>query len=421
MEQLLQDQSIPHLPKVGDIVQGAILSVSKNEVVMDIDGITTGVIRGRELFDESGVSTHIKTGDLAQATVLELENENGQMELSFRSAGHQQAWEELIRLRNSGEVVDVEIVDANRGGLLVRVGRVDGFLPVSQLSAEHYPRVEGGDKNRILELLQKFVGQLVRVKVIDVNEIDGKLIVSEKAAWAKEHAEIVAGYKVSDVIDGMVTGVVDFGAFVEFGDHLEGLIHISEMAWQRVENPRDIVKVGDKIQAVIIGIDGTKISLSIKRLKDDPWKTAVERYTVGQIVKGKVLKINPFGAFVELDEEIHGLAHISELSTKQIHSANEIVKEGDTREFKIISIEPESHRLGLSVKALTEPTLPTTAEGERVSDPALAGVSLAEPVEATPAIAVEPLAVETPPTPVPDQPVTESTATEPPAPSSPTA
>lgn len=377
MEQLLQDDSLPRLPQVGDIVEAIVLSVSKNEVTLDIGGIASGLVRGKELIDESGETADLKVGDTVSATVLELENESGQMELSFRSAGHQKAWDELLRLQNAGEVIDVPVIDANRGGLMVKVNRIDGFLPVSQLTPEHYPRVEGGDKQRILETLQKFVGQLMRVKVLDVNEADGKLIVSEKAAWAKEQAAIVAGYNAGDVIEGQVTGVVDFGAFVEFGQHLEGLIHISELAWQRVDNPRDLVQVGQPIKAVIIGIDGTKISLSLKRLTEDPWKKAVERYSVGQVVQGKVLKLNPFGAFVELDPEIHGLAHISELSKKQIRAAAEVLKEGDSRAFKIISIDPNAHRLGLSIKALDDGA-PTTAEGERVSDPALAGVSLDE-------------------------------------------
>lgn len=381
LERLLLDETLPTLPNEGDIIQGTILSVSKNEVLVDVNGITTGVVRGRELMDESGETAELKVGDVASATVLEMENEKGQMELSFRSAGHQKAWDELTRLYQTGEVIEVPITDANRGGLMARVGRIEGFLPVSQLAPEHYPRVEGGDKSRILELLQKFVGTNFRVKVLDVNEADGKLIVSEKAAWAKEQASVVSGYNANDVIEGKVTGVVDFGAFVEFGPHLEGLIHISELAWQRVDNPRDILKQGDVVKAMIIGIEGTKISLSLKRLSDDPWKKAVERYSIGQVVDGKVLKLNPFGAFVELDTEIHGLAHISELSKKAVHSAAEVLKEGETRPFKIISIDPNQHRLGLSIKAIDEDGAPTTAEGERVSDPALAGISLEdEPV-----------------------------------------
>ncbi len=382
----MQDDSLPRLPQVGDIIDSTVLSVSKNEVNLDLGGIATGIVRGRELVDESGETANLKAGDRVSATVLEMENEKGIMELSFRSAGHQKAWDELIRLQQTGEIIDVPVLDANRGGLMVKVNHIDGFLPVSQLTAEHYPRVEGGDKQRVLEALQKFTNQLMRVKVLDVNEVDGKLIVSEKAAWAKEQAAIVSNYKAGDVIDGQVTGVVDFGAFVEFGEHLEGLIHISELAWQRVENPRDLVTVGQPIKASIIGIDGTKISLSLKRLTEDPWKKAVERYSVGQVVQGKVLKLNPFGAFVELDAEIHGLAHISELSSKSIRTANEVLKEGDTRTFKIISIDPDAHRLGLSIKQL-EDGAPTTAEGERVSDPALAGVSLEEPKANEPKVA----------------------------------
>lgn len=377
MERLLADQQAPVLPKVGDIIDGTVISVSKNEVLLDLDGIHTGLVRGRELLDESGEYSELKPGVRAAATVLELENEKGLIEMSFRSAGHQKAWGELARLYEAGEIVEVPVTDANRGGLMVHVGRVDGFLPVSQLTPEHYPRVEGGDKSRILELLQGYVGQIFRVKILDANEEDSKLIVSEKAAWAKEQASLVADFKVGDVVEGKVTGVVDFGGFVEFGPHLEGLIHISELAWQRVENPRDLLKVGETVKALIIAIDGTKISLSLKRLTDDPWMKAVERYSVGQVVTGTVLKLNPFGAFVELDTEIHGLAHISELSAKSIKSAGEVLKEGESRNFKIISIDPTQHRLGLSIKQLDDGA-PTTAEGERISDPALAGISLDE-------------------------------------------
>lgn len=356
METLLAEAGQPTLPKTGDIVEGTILSVSKNEAYLDIGGLAIGVIRGRELLDESGMTTSLKVGDAAHATVLELENEKGVMELSFREAGHQKAWTELAEMMGKGMIIGVPVIDANKGGLMTRVGQIEGFLPVSQLTVEHYPRVDGGDKNRIFEMLSKFIGTTMRVKIIDINETDGKLIVSEKAAWEEEQRDVLAQYHVGDVVDGRITGVVDFGAFVEFGPHLEGLVHISELAWQRIDNPRDIIKVGDTVQAKIIGIEGSKISLSMKALIDDPWKEAVKRYTVGQVVPGKVLKINPFGLFVELDKDIHGLAHISELSSKRVSSPGEIAKVGSTLQFKIISIEPEHHRLGLSVKALEDPS-----------------------------------------------------------------
>lgn len=343
------------LPKEGDVIEGKVMSASKNEVLLDIGGVAVGLIRGPELFDESGMYSDLKVGDTVQATVLELENEKGQLELSFREAGHKIAWDELKELMEEGKIVDAIILDANKGGLIVRVGRVSGFLPVSQLTTEHYPRVEGGNKSKILERLATYMGQAFKVKVIDVNEKENKMIVSEKAAWEEAQVEVLSKYKVGDMVEGVVTGVVDFGAFVEFDEGLEGLVHISELAWQRIDDPRDIVKVGDKVKAQIIGIDKSKISLSIRRLHNDPWKEAVTRYNVEQVVRGKVLKLNPFGAFIELDKDIHGLAHISELSWKKINAPSDVLKVGETYDFKILSIEPDDHRLGLSLKATQEP------------------------------------------------------------------
>lgn len=352
-QKLLDSQEF-RIPQPGETVIGKVISASKSEVHLDIDGITTGIIRGHELEDESGQYSHLKVGDTAEATVIDMENEKGIMELSFRFAGHKKAWTELEKMMGVGDVVDAVIREANKGGLLVTVGRVRGFLPVSQLTIEHYPRVEGGNKQRILERLQTYIGKSFKVKIIDVNEAEEKLIVSEKAAWEDQQQEALSQYKVGNMVEGEVSGVVDFGAFVKFGDGLEGLVHISEIAWQRIDDPRDIIKVGDHVKTEIISLDRSKISLSIKKLITDPWKKAAEKYKVGQKVNGKVLKINPFGIFVELDEEIHGLAHISELSHQKISSPNDVVEEGKSYDFKIISMEPNHHRLGLSRKALEE-------------------------------------------------------------------
>lgn len=399
MEQLLKEENLQAFPKVGALVTGTVISLSKSEVHIDVEGIATGVIRGRELFDESGQFSELKTGDEVQATVLDLENEDGEMELSFRSAGHQRAWEELIELMRKKEVLDVVVVDANRGGLLVRVKRIEGFLPVSQLTSEHYPRVEGGDKQRILEMLQKLVSQTLKVKIIDVNERESKLIVSEKAAWEEQRQDLLNQYRVGDVVDGRVTGIVNFGCFVEFGERLEGLVHISELAWQRIEDPRLIVKVGEPIKVMIIGIEGSKISLSRKRLLENPWKLAVEKYTVGQVVEGKVMKLNPYGAFVELDPEIQGLCHISELSWNMVKHPGEIVKADDIRKFKILSIDPDAHRLGLSLKALEEPPdeIKKRLEASAPNLPSAAAESANIKVEETPAApeAAEPLPADT--------------------------
>ncbi|NUM25853.1 MAG: S1 RNA-binding domain-containing protein [Candidatus Buchananbacteria bacterium] len=352
---MLAEGDFIKIPKIGDIIKGVVIDISRSEIRLDIDGLTTGIVRGREFYDESSEYSNLKVGDEVEATVIELENENGEMELSLRFAGHQKAWDNLSGLRDAGEIVKATIVDANKGGLMVKVGKIPGFLPVSQLMPEHYPRVPGGDKNKILDRLKSYVGKDFEVKIIDVNEGEDKLIVSEKAGWEEKQKDVISSYKVGDVIDGKVTAVTDFGVFVEFGDNkLEGLVHISELAWQRIDDPTDFVKVGDKIKAEIINVEGSKIFLSMKKLKADPWTNVGSKYQVGQIVKGKVLKVNPFGLFVELDPDIHGLAHISELSHKPVTDTTEIAKPGEEREFKILSIEPKDHRLGLSIKALTQ-------------------------------------------------------------------
>jgi small subunit ribosomal protein S1 len=354
LEQLLAEHQEIALPAVGSVVEGVVISAENNEVHIDINGLASGVVRGPELIDESGMFTDLRPGDSVSATVLALENEKGELELSFREAGHKKAWDELERMHRDKEVVHGEIVDANKGGLIVRLGNVTGFLPVSQLTVEHYPRVEGANKAKILEKLMQYVGEKFDLMILDVNEADNKLIFSEKAAKFDEQSELLAKYQVGTVVEGVVTGVVDFGAFVEFGEGLEGLVHISELAWQRIDDPKDVIKVGDKVKAQIISIENGKISLSIRRLQEDPWKNVAAKYTVGDVVEGTVLKLNPFGAFVELDQDIHGLAHISELAWKKIQSPDEVLKSGERRKFKIVSIEPDNHRLGLSVKQLTE-------------------------------------------------------------------
>ncbi|MFA6410133.1 MAG: S1 RNA-binding domain-containing protein [Candidatus Buchananbacteria bacterium] len=359
---MLAEGDFIKIPKVGDIVKGQIIDISRSEVRLDIEGLTTGIVRGREFYDESSEYSDLKVGDEVEATVIELENENGEMELSLRFAGHQKVWDGLGELLKSGQIVKAIVTDANRGGLMVKLGKISGFLPVSQLMPEHYPRVPGGEKGKILERLKSYIGKDFDVKIIDVNESEDKLIVSEKASWEEKQKEVIASYKVGDVVEGKVTAVTDFGVFVEFGaDKLEGLVHISELAWQRIDDPADFVKVGDIIKAEIINVEGSKIFLSMKKLKDDPWKSVGEKYKVGQTVKGTVLKVNPFGLFVELDPDIHGLAHISELSDKPLTDPREIAKPGDVLDFKVLSLEPNNHRLGLSVKALKEKT-PRVAE-----------------------------------------------------------
>lgn len=374
---LLLDEKYLNIPKEGDVVKGTVVGVGRREVRLDIGGITIGVIRGRELFAEAAEYRNLEPGDEVEATVMELENENGEVELSFRFAGQQKAWEELRTLFTTGEPVQVKVLEANKGGLIVRVNHINGFLPVSQLAPDHYPRVTGGDKNKILERLKSYVGQMFTVKLLDVNENEEKLILSEKTIWEDKQKNVIAQFNVGDTVEGEVAALADFGAFVKF-DSLEGLVHISEIAWQRIDHPRDVLKIGQTVKAEIIGIEGSKIFLSMKKLIEDPWQNITKKYNVGDVVQGTILKVNPFGFFVELDPEIHGLAHVSELSAKPVKDVSEIGKPGETLSFKIVSIEPDEHRLGLSIKALTEtgteepaPSAPATEEkkgGEEASE-----------------------------------------------------
>ncbi len=353
-QRLMEEGTYLNIPKVGDVVTGKVVGTGRREIRIDINGLSTGVVRGRELFTESAEYGGLKAGTEVEATVIELENENGEMELSFRFAGQKKAWEELRRLFTTGETIDVKILEANKGGLIITVQNITGFLPVSQLSPDHYPRVSGGDKNKILEKLRSYVGSKMNVRVIDVNEGEEKLIVSEKTVWEDTQKNVISKFKVGDKIEGEVTAVADFGAFVKF-DSLEGLVHISEIAWQRIDHPRDLLKIGQTVKAEIIGIEGSKIFLSMKKLVTDPWADVAAKYKIGEMVEGTVLKVNPFGLFVELDSEIHGLAHVSELSDKPVTDVTTIAKPGDRMSFKIVSIEPKEHRLGLSLRTNSDP------------------------------------------------------------------
>lgn len=361
------DEQFGTVPKVGDTLKGRVLSVGRNEVRIDIDGLRTGVIRGPQLFAESAEYRNLKEDTEVEATVVELENENGELELSFRTAGHARAWSKLEELRKTGQVVTARVKEANKGGLMVDLDGMDAFLPVSQLSQDHYPRVAGGDKNKILEKLREFVGQELPVKVIDVNEKEEKLIVSEKAMGEESKAVATDKFKVAQVVEGEVSAITAFGAFVKF-DGVEGLVHISELAWQRIDHPKDVVRIGDHVKAEIIQIDGKKIFLSMKRLLPDPWKNVTDKYKVGQIVTGKIVKVNPYGLFIELDPEIQGLAHVSELSNEQIDDVSKVFAVGDNREFEIVSIEAGEHRLGLRVPGVKAKPAKPAAEKEAKSE-----------------------------------------------------
>lgn len=358
MGQLLADSQVK-FPEVGDVIEGKVIEIGANALYLDIEPFGTGIVLGREIKDGMG-SGKLKIGNTVTATITDLENEDGYIELSIREASYEKAWEDLESKRDTQEKVTTKVLSANKGGLLVEINGISGFLPVSQLSGKNYPRVEDGDKNKILTLLKKLVSQELEVRILDADRETQKLIVSEKAAQKEKDRAVISGLQIGDVVSGEISGVVDFGAFIKFfapnvdaakmteEDKLEGLVHISELAWQLIENPRDIVKVGQKVEAQIIGIDNDKISLSMRALEKDPW--TVLKHNVGDVVKGTVNKINHFGAFVYLNKDIHGLAHISEMSEMYPgKNIDELIKVGQEYSWKILSIEPKEHRMGLAL------------------------------------------------------------------------
>jgi small subunit ribosomal protein S1 len=344
MEQLLADYQVPAMAS-GDVVEGAVIAADKHEIWLDLGPRGTGLVVGREI-EQAG---DIKPGDTISAGVIETESDEGYALLSLKKVAKEKGWEALQQRLDAGEVFSISAFDANKGGLLVEVDGIRGFLPVSQLSAENYPRVSGADKDEILHRLTSLVGKPLNVRVLDLNRRESKLIVSEKAARREDTETKVAQMKVGQVVKGLVTGVVDFGIFVNV-DGIEGLVHISEIAWDRVDSPGKYVKVGQEVEAKIIAIDRDKLSLSMKQLQADPWQGEVKDMKVGDEVEGTITRITPFGAFVQVTPVVEALVHISELSTEHVDDPTKLVKLGDKKRFRIITIEPEAHKLSLSLK-----------------------------------------------------------------------
>lgn len=358
MKNILEKDSLLKPPRIGEIVQGKIIDKGRASVFLDLGKWGTGIIYGKEFYEAKNKLKDLKIGDSVFAKIIELENEEGYIELSLTKAGRELAWEELSRKKKEGEGINVKILGANKGGLLTEVSGIPGFLPVSQLSPAHYPKVEGGDTQKILRALQKFIGKEIKVKIFDFDQKEEKLILSEKAKETEKIKEILENYKVGDTVEAEITGIADFGAFVKFlpsealakegpVDFLEGLIHISELDWQLIEDPSEIVKVGQKVKAKIIDISNGKVSLSLKALKKDPWKDIEKEYKKGGIVKGKITKFNPFGAFVQISPQIQGLCHISEFGSQK--KMEEVLKIGEKYDFQILSIDPAEHRMTLKL------------------------------------------------------------------------
>jgi len=348
MDDLLAGDSVQQLV-AGEVITGHVLSVRKHEVLIDLGAQGVGFVPRREV----GFSRQLNEGDEVTASVVDTELDNGYSLLSLRKAAKDRGWEEVQAKMDAAEIIEVAPYDANRGGMLVEYEGVRGFLPVSQLSAEHYPRVGSADKDEILARLNALVGQTLKVRILDCDRKANKLIFSEKEAIKDGLTARFETLKVGDTVSGVVTGVVDFGAFVNV-DGIEGLVHISEISWERVNNPSDYVKVGQTIEAKIISIDKERLSLSMKQLTQDPWLDEVEKFNKGDKVEGTVTRITPFGAFVQISPAVEALVHISELGGGNDVDPEKVFTLNGRKEFIILDIDKDSRKISLSLADKTK-------------------------------------------------------------------
>ena len=344
MDELLAGSELNALA-VGDVVEGVITSVRKNEVWVDLGARGVGVVMRREI----GHGQALEPGSSITVSVIDPEMDEGHALLSMKRAVKDRGWDEVQRLFDDQEIVEISPYDANRGGLLVELEGIRGFLPVSQLAAGHYPRVSGANKDEILQKLNALTSETLRVRILDVSRKDNKLIFSEKEAVKDDMQARFSELHVGDEVEGLVTGVIDFGAFMNV-DGIEGLIHISEISWERVDNPRNYVKVGDKVKAKIIAIDKDRLSLSLKQMSEDPWLSEVKSFKKGDVVEGKVTRITPLGAFVQLSASVEALVHVSEMSDDEAVDPEKLFQLNEKKQFKVLEIDTDNRKIALSLK-----------------------------------------------------------------------
>ncbi len=344
MDELLASSDVQQL-KVGDVVDGVVLSVKKHEAWIDLGACGIGVVMRREI----GYGDNLEPKQEITVSVIEPEMDEGYALLSMKRAAKDRGWEELERLFEAKETIEVFPYDANRGGLLVEMEGIRGFMPVSQLSADNYPRVSGADKDEIMQKLTSLTKKPIKVRILDVSRKENKLIFSEKEAIRDDMQARFSELAVGDEVEGVVTGVIDFGAFVNI-DGIEGLIHISEISWERVEDPKKYIKTGDTVKAKIIAIDKDRLSLSLKQMLEDPWLNEVKKFKKGSQVEGRVTRITPFGAFVQLSPSVEALVHVSEMGNDDSTDPEKVFKVNENKMFTVLDIDKEARKIALSLK-----------------------------------------------------------------------
>ena len=338
--ELMGDKLVPFVQ--GDVLEVKVISASKDSIITDVSGVATGIIPEKEF---SAQAIRLKPGDMIRAYVISAENQNGYAILSLKRAEKEQLWNMLEQRNNEGEAISVKIVQANKGGLVAEYGNMQGFIPVSQLSFRHYPRVDG-DRSRIQQKLSELIGKALQVKIINYDKSTNKIVFSEKAAGDEALEEKAKDYEIGQKVTGKITGIVDFGLFVNLGD-IEGLIHISQVSWQRVNDLKDNFKVGQEVDVEIVNVDNGRISLSIKKLLPDPWQVEIKTLKVGSKIKGEIAKVTPYGAFVKISDSLEGLFHVSQMGEDK--KPEDVVKENKSYKFEVISIDPELRKISLKL------------------------------------------------------------------------
>jgi len=354
MEKITKDKEIDFLqpPKTGEVIKGKVAAIGRSAVYIDLGFFGTGIIYGKEFKKTKDFLKNLNKGDEISAKIVDLDTQGGYIGLSFKEAREEIAFKKIEELKEKDDIIKVTITGANKGGLLTQLLKLPAFIPVSQLSPEHYPRIKDGDPNKILKELQNFVGEEMEVKILDFSPKDNKLILSEKAKEAEKIKDVLEKYKEGDIVEGEITAVLNFGAFVRFKKdkekELEGLIHISELDWKLIEDPSSIVKVGEKVKAKIINIEKDRVFLSLKALKKNPWEDIDKKYKKGDTIKGEILTFKPFGALVQINPEIQGLIHISEFGSQKKMEEN--LELGGKHDFIISLIDPKDHKIILKLK-----------------------------------------------------------------------
>ncbi|MDD2923291.1 MAG: S1 RNA-binding domain-containing protein [Anaerolineales bacterium] len=354
MEALLENESFSvELPQVGEIRKGMIASIGANQILISVGAKSEGVVAGRELEQLTAEErAELQVGQEVNVFVLNPEDQNGNVVLSFKRAQEEMSWENVEKMIADETVIDTKIIGFNKGGLIAAVGNLRGFVPSSQVSASRRAQSSGDTPE---QRWQKMVGQPISVRIIEVDRERRRLILSERNTNNETRASVkdrvISELEEGKTYTGRVTSLADFGAFVNLNG-ADGLVHLSELSWDHITHPKEILEVGQEVQVKVINVDRDKkrIGLSIRALQDDPWKSRIEKFSIGQLVEGTITRLTKFGAFARLESDIEGLIHISELSENRVEHPKEVLKEGEVKTLRVIRIDTDQHRIGLSLR-----------------------------------------------------------------------